>query len=112
MLGDFRTNHPRPQTQHIHIVVFHALPRREVVVARGRANPFELVGRHARARAATADQHRALRLPAEHRQGHRLRVVRIVHRIRGVRPQVPSLVPLLAQVQLDAERDGAVVLDD
>ena len=45
----FRADHARPQAQHVHIVILHTLPRREAVVAGRRADPLDLVRRHASA---------------------------------------------------------------
>src|SRR3990172_8110930 len=54
-------DHPRSQTQHVHVVVLHALPGGEGVVTGRRADARHLVRHDTRADAAAADEQASIR---------------------------------------------------
>src|SRR5205823_8060369 len=61
--GQVDPDDARAQAQHVGVVILARLPRREEVVAEGRADAPELVGRDRDARAAAADEHAEVRAP-------------------------------------------------
>ena len=74
----FRANNPRAQAEHIHIIVLYPLMGRVVIVADRCADALHLIGGHARAHAAAADQHAALGASVQDSLAHRLGKVGII----------------------------------
>ena len=60
---DFRSDRAAAHAQDVHVVVFHALVRGEVVANEAGANAWNLVGANFGADAAAADRDAALHLP-------------------------------------------------
>ena len=76
--GQFCPNDAAAQANDVHVVVFDALPRREMIFDQGRANACNLIGADRRADAAAADGHAAHHLPLGNRTGegdHEIRIV-------------------------------------
>src|SRR2546423_307890 len=89
-----RTDDARAETEHVHVVVFHALTRRERVVAERRPDARELVGRHGRADSAPAEEHPPLGAAILDRLRNALGIVGIViARYDLVRTAVQDVVP-------------------
>jgi hypothetical protein len=65
--GHFRTHRPSAHAQDIHVIVFHALPGREVIVDQRRANAPDFIGADRGAHTAAADRDAALNLPRDDR---------------------------------------------
>src|SRR5258708_7782768 len=97
VLRQLNANHARPQHQHIHVVVLHALVRRIAVMAEPGADSRDLVGCNGRAYSASADQDPALGCNLHQTCGYSLRIIRIVYRRRAVCADVSDFVSLLAQ---------------
>src|ERR1039458_1635084 len=94
-----RSDDPRAQHEHIHVVVLHALVRRIGVVANPRANSRNLVRRYAHTHARSANQNSPRRNARFDRLAHLLCKVRII--VFGLaleRSQVDQLVPCRRQV--------------
>src|SRR5579885_2514562 len=75
---EFRANDTRAQAEHIHIVVLYPLMSRVVIVADRGADALHLIGGHARAHTAAADQHAALGASVQDGLAHRFGKVGIV----------------------------------
>src|SRR5256714_7060614 len=88
-----RTDDPRAQHQHVHVIVLDALVGGVRVVADRRANAADLAGRDRGADAGAADQDAAVREPATDGLTQSLREVRVVvMRIGSVAAEVDELV--------------------
>ncbi len=84
----------RAHAEHVAVVVLHALVRGVRVVAQPGPHSANLVCRHARADAASADQHCAVYLAPRHAPTNILGVVRVVVAIRRVMSaQIEHFVP-------------------
>lgn len=93
-----RANDSGTETQHIHVVVLHALPRGVRVVAHRGANAGELARGDRRARAAAADHNAALGPRAEHSLGHNPGNVGVVDRGSGAGTDIEDLVTPAGQI--------------
>src|SRR6266545_852751 len=114
LVGEGGTDDASAQDEDVHVVVLDALVRRVDVVADGGADAGDLVGGHAGAHSAAADEHGPLRAPVLHGQGHLLRVVGIIDGRGRVRAHVDHVVSLLAKGlrHLLLQREAGVVGPD
>src|SRR5262249_31550574 len=69
--GDGRPDGPSTEADDVHVVVFDALPRGEVIFHEGGPNAGNLVGANRRADAAAADRDTALDFSASYRASER-----------------------------------------
>src|SRR6185437_13668138 len=83
-----RTDHAGPKAEDVDIVILDALPGREGIVTRGRADAAEFVGRDAGAGAAAADQHGPVGGFAKNGLGYGFGVIGVVDGGGGVRAEV------------------------
>ena len=92
--GDFGSDRPAAHAEHVHVVILHALLRREVVVDERGADARDLVGADRRADAASADGHAAFDRPRHDGAGERDHEVRIVVvRVEGVGAEIDDPCP-------------------
>jgi hypothetical protein len=78
VLGHSRTDDPAAHAHDVHVVVFHSLPGREVIVNQPRADARNFVGTHRGTDAAAADSHTPLHASGNNRPGQRDNEVGIV----------------------------------
>lgn len=76
--GERWSDDARSQRQHVHLIVLHALMRRECVVAERRSNANEFVRRHRRADATAAQQHAAFGATIENGARNAFGEIRVV----------------------------------
>ena len=87
--GQLGAGHPLAETQHVTVVVLHALMGGVRVAGVEGARPGHLVGRDARACARAAHHDGAVRVATYHGLSGGPRVVRIIHRWSGgIRAQI------------------------
>lgn len=95
--GELRPDDPSPDAQNIHIVVLDTLPSRVSVMAQAGPNAWEFVGSDADPHPRTTHQNPAIDLPSEDLPSHRLREIREIASIRGVRSTIQCLHSKLFQ---------------
>jgi hypothetical protein len=96
--GHFRPYRPSTYAQNIHVIVFHALPGREVIVDQRRANAPDFIGADRGAHPAAADRDAALNLPGDDRLRERHDKIRvIIGWIHGIRAEIDDFVPGFAK---------------
>ena len=75
----FRADDPRADTEHIHIIVFHALVRRIGIMADTRINTSHLVCSDARAHTRSAQQNRPVDGSILNGTANFFRKIRVIH---------------------------------
>ena len=70
LAGQRRSDNPRADAEHVHIVVLDGLMRGVSVVADGGADAWKFIGRNRHAGATSADDHAAVRVAIEDRLRH------------------------------------------
>src|SRR2546426_6054077 len=73
-----RADHPRAETEHVHIVVLDSLMSRIAIVADRGTDARKFIGGNRHAGSAAADDHAALDLTLAKHDGHGLPVVRVI----------------------------------
>src|ERR1700676_5242290 len=96
--GRERSNRAAAHADDVHVVVFDALARREVVAPQSGADSLDFVRTHRSPHAAAADSHSALDLPSGHIAGERDDEIGIIiARVKSMRPEIDDLMPRLAE---------------
>ena len=103
--SQLRADYARPQAEYIDVIILHALMGGKDVVTRGRADTAEFISRDASAGAAATQEDGSLRAAVQHGFGDGLGVIRIVHRIGGVRPEIHDFVTFTSQLSNDPRLD-------
>jgi hypothetical protein len=104
-LGKRDTDNPRPEHQHVHVVMFDALVSGIGIVAHRCANPRDLVDGDRRADAAAADQYAAFGLGVD--DGFTDGFGKIWVIVRGIKVEGADIEDVVAKV---AEEIGDVLL--
>jgi hypothetical protein len=93
--GHLRPHRPSAHAQNIHVVVFHALPGREVIVDQRRANAPDFIGAD---RGPPLPQRRRIQPSRDDRLRERHdKIGVIIGRIHGIRPEIDDFVPGFAK---------------
>ena len=92
VLGQLRPDHPRPQAEDVHVVVFDSLTGGEGIVAHGGTDAGHFVGGDRGPDTAPAEHHTTVGVAPAHRFAEGAGVVRIVNGDGVVRAEVDDLV--------------------
>ena len=96
--GHLRPHRPSAHAQNIHVIVFHALPGREVIVDQRRPNTPDFIGADRGSHTAAANGEAALNLPRDNRLGERHdKIGVIIGWIHIIRAEIDDFVPGFAQ---------------
>src|SRR2546425_11781327 len=92
-----RADHPRAETEHVHVVVLDGLMRRVAVVADRGADARKFIGGNRHAGSAAADDHASVDLTLAKHNGHGLGVVGVIHGSGAMRAEIENYVARLGQ---------------
>jgi len=97
---------PRPEGEHVHVIVLHGLVRGVMVVDHGASHARDLVCSNRRASSGTADHDASFGIAADDRPTNGRGNVRIVDGIEGVGPDVDDGVARTLEVGMQVSFEG------